>query len=84
AYRERLNRSGQDVRYVFLHGPRDVILSRIEARRDHFMPPGLLDSQLATLEAPSSSENAIAFDIAVPIEIIVRQAIARFTTQGPD
>lgn len=36
---------------VHLAGERALIAARMAARR-HLMPPGLLDSQFATLEAP--------------------------------
>ena len=51
------------MRLVHLTGPRELLSERITRRRDHFMPPGLLDSQLATLEPPGEDEG-----IAVSIE----------------
>lgn len=52
AYRQVLR--GEDtsaqVRFVLLDGPRELIAQRIGARQGHYMPPTLLDSQLATLE----------------------------------
>lgn len=44
------------VRFVFLDVPRDVARARLAARRGHYMPPSLLDSQLATLERPGPDE----------------------------
>jgi len=41
---------------VLLNGPREVIFSRMAARRDHYMPTSLLDSQLATLKQPQPNE----------------------------
>ncbi len=37
---------------VYLHGSYDLIDSRMKARENHFMPPGLLASQFETLEEP--------------------------------
>jgi len=56
AYRDRL-RTGivAPVRFVLLDVPIDELRRRVAAR-DHFMPPGLLDSQLATLEWPDDDE----------------------------
>jgi gluconokinase len=56
AYRDRL-RAGitTPVRFVLLDVPIDELRRRV-ATRDHFMPPGLLDSQLATLEWPGADE----------------------------
>jgi gluconokinase len=49
--------------FVFLNGPREVIAARMARRADHFMPPALLNSQLATLEPPAADENVLAVDL---------------------
>jgi len=36
--------------FVHLRGEQALILERMNARSDHFMPPSLLDSQYSTLE----------------------------------
>ena len=74
-YRDRLARAGDVVTFVHLAGDRDTILQRMRARADHFMPPALLESQLATLEAPSGDESAVHIEITAPIDQIARQAI---------
>lgn len=62
AYRERLRRGiGAPVRFVLLDPCRDRLAARLAARPGHFMPPSLLDSQLATLERPLPEEDALAF-----------------------
>jgi carbohydrate kinase (thermoresistant glucokinase family) len=67
-YRNQLT-EGLTVRFVYLHGTRDQLLARIEARRDHFMKPAMLDGQLATLEVPEtgSGSTTIAVDIGLPL-----------------
>lgn len=59
-YRDRL-RAGifPPPLFVFLDPPVAELERRLAARRDHFMPPGLLHSQLTALERPSPSEDAI-------------------------
>jgi carbohydrate kinase (thermoresistant glucokinase family) len=74
AYREHLSRVGTSVRFIYLAGNRDIIEQRMQARTNHFMPPGLLDSQIATLEPPDSTEPAHTFDISMPVEKIARMA----------
>jgi len=64
AYRDRLARAG-DVRFVYLKGDRDTIAARLASRSGHYMPPTLLDSQLATLEEPT---DAIVVDIRLSAE----------------
>jgi carbohydrate kinase (thermoresistant glucokinase family) len=63
------------VKFVHLHGSREVLQQRIAARKGHFMPPSLLDSQLATLELPGADEEAISIDIDQSAERIVAEAL---------
>jgi gluconokinase len=53
----------KEVVFVHLHGSREQLLARLTARQSHYMPPSLLDSQLADLEPPGEDEHAIAIDI---------------------
>lgn len=77
AYREHIAaRAARPVAFVFLDGNRELLESRIAARKGHFMPPSLLASQLATLERPAADEQAKAFDIARSVEEIVEEASA--------
>ena len=75
-YRERLKGVYGDVTFVHLAGNRDLIEARMAARKNHFMPLGLLDSQFATLEPPSSDEPAIVVSVAGTPETIVADVIA--------
>jgi len=54
-YRHRLLSGINEVRIVWLDPPRDLLETRLRARIGHFMNPKLLDSQLATLEAPQGA-----------------------------
>ncbi len=51
-YRDKLRAHDHaaNLRFVLLDGSRELIATRITARKGHFMPPSLLESQLATLE----------------------------------
>lgn len=69
-YRDALRRGG-DLAFVHLHGDRDLLAGRIAARTDHFMPPALLDSQLATLEPVASDETGLVVDVAQAPDRIV-------------
>src|SRR6185437_6910211 len=63
AYRDILVHGRGDVRIVFLDGTQDLIAARLAARKGHFMPPGLLDSQFATLQPPDPAEKAVTVSI---------------------
>lgn len=64
AYRAILIGDRSDVVLVYLRGSRRLIAQRMAARRDHFMPPALLDSQFATLEEPGADEHPIVVPVA--------------------
>lgn len=64
AYRDVLREAAPDVRFVHLTGTREQLASRLSHRLDHFMPATLLDTQLATLEAPGDDEGAVVLDVA--------------------
>ena len=67
------NTQSADVRLVFLEGDFDLIDARLKARKGHFMPPALLQSQFAALEVPAADEHAITVSIdATPEEIAAR------------
>jgi carbohydrate kinase (thermoresistant glucokinase family) len=54
--------------FVYLRGSYETILARMKSRSGHFMNPGLLKSQIDTLEEPS---DAIIVDIELPLNEIV-------------
>jgi gluconokinase len=79
AYRDRIRAAaGGDVAFVHLSGSRSLIAARMGARPDHFMPPSLLDSQFAALEAPTADEDAITIDVDRPLADIVSLIIGAF------
>lgn len=64
SYRDFLRSiAGDDLVIVMLHGPKELIASRLAGRVDHFMPASLLDSQFEALEWPGPEENPILADI---------------------
>jgi gluconokinase len=82
AYRNILVHGRDDVRIVFLDGTQPLIAARLAARKGHFMPPGLLESQFGTLEPPTADENHIIVSIDAPVETIVDD-IVRQLGLGP-
>ena len=76
-YRAVLVGDRPDVAIVYLRGPKALIANRMSGRRNHFMPPGLLDSQIATLEPPEADEHPITVDAALPPKRIVEAVVAR-------
>jgi len=76
-YRDTLRSGAPDLHFVHLHGERTMLAARMAARQDHYMPASLLDSQLATLEAPGADERTITLDAGAPIETLVQTALAQ-------
>jgi gluconokinase len=77
-YREDLTAGLPEARFVWLDPPRSVLAERMAHRPGHFMPPALLDSQLATLEPPT---GVLRLDGSEPIEQAV-QTILRWLADG--
>jgi gluconokinase len=71
AYRDVLVHGRDDVRLVYLEGTQALIADRLNKRKGHFMPPGLLTSQFKTLEPPTPDERPIKVSIDVTADAIV-------------
>ncbi|GAA4216541.1 gluconokinase [Sphingomonas endophytica] len=77
AYRARLEAAaGLPLRFAFLDTGRAEIARRMRARTGHYMPPTLLDSQLATLEPPGAAERALRLDAGHAPEALCRAVLA--------
>jgi gluconokinase len=63
-YRDRLRRADPDLFFVHLDGPPELIAARLAARMQHFMPAGLLGSQIEALEPLEPGEAGAV----VPVE----------------
>jgi gluconokinase len=74
SYRDILIGERQATLLMYLRGAQNVIARRMQARKGHFMPPALLDSQFASLEEPGADERPIVVDIDGPPERVIREA----------
>jgi gluconokinase len=78
SYRDLLRSVGDaDVRFIYLAGSRALLQERMAQRRGHFMPPALLESQLAILEEPAPDERAWVCDIRQAKDVIVADLLER-------
>ncbi|MGZ3459248.1 MAG: gluconokinase [Archangium sp.] len=78
SYRERLTVDAARQRWVYLHAPRELLAERLARRRGHYMPPALLDSQLAALEPPA---DALWVDVSADPDTVVATIIQRLGLQ---
>nr|WP_294543398.1 gluconokinase [uncultured Rhodopila sp.] len=84
AYRDVLIGTRPDTVLVYLRGSKSLIAERIKARRGHFMPPALLDSQFATLEEPGPDENPVIVDVGGTPEDEIADAVRQLNARkGP-
>lgn len=74
AYRKILRGPDNDLCFVYLKGPPELIAERLKLRKGHYMNPVLLASQFETLEEPTS---AIEIDVSNTPEEIVAQIMAK-------
>jgi gluconokinase len=80
-YRDHLRAAtGGRLSFVYLEGSRELLGLRMGARTGHFMPLGLLDSQLATLEVPTGEPGVVTVSIDRPVEGIVADALEGLRT----
>jgi len=82
AYRAIVIGERSDVVLIYLKGSKELISARMQARRGHFMPPSLLDSQFETLEEPGPGENPIVLSIEPPMEAIVDELERQLDQRG--
>ncbi|WP_202845273.1 gluconokinase [Luteimonas saliphila] len=74
-HREMLRQAGLPLRFLFLHGERELIAERMRARSGHYMPVSLLDSQFTALEPPRGEADVFALDIDVAPARMLEQAL---------
>ncbi len=65
------------VRILYLHASRDLLADRLARRQGHYMPPTLLDSQLAALEEPQPDEHPIVVDVGRPPDETIEEILDR-------
>lgn len=79
-YRDAIIGDRARVRLVCLEGTQPLIAGRIAARKGHFMPASLLDSQFAALEPPTADEEAILTPIDAPVGTIVDHIVTALSS----
>lgn len=75
SYREQIGNGKPGVQIVYLHGDRATLDAHVHGRHHEFMPPTLLDSQLATLEEPAADEHVIEVDVGGTVDQTVAEVV---------
>lgn len=81
SYRDLL-RALPGTRFISLRGTPEELARRLEGRTGHFMPPGLLPSQLAALEDPSGEPDVLTLDLGPPAPALAREVGQRLGLPG--
>jgi len=78
SYRDVLRSAapGDDLFFLHLHAPFEVLEKRMAHRTKHFMPTSLLHSQFDTLEPLGEDEGGACVDVSPPLEEVVDEAVA--------
>lgn len=83
AYRDVLVHGRADVRIVYLDGTQDLIAGRLKARKGHFMPATLLESQFKTLQPPGADEHPVTVSIDASVDAIVGDILRKLAGDAP-
>ncbi len=75
-YRDLLRESDPMLRVVYLRGDHHALTTRLNRRRGHFFPRGLLETQLADLQEPAPDERPIIVLIGQSVDHIVAEILA--------
>lgn len=83
SYRDLLSAGHPSVRFCQLDAEITTLLARLEERRDHYMPPSLLSSQLETLQSLEDDEPGwrVSAEGEVP-EVVCRVLAALADEKG--
>lgn len=78
-YRDLLREGNPDVWFVHLTGSHELLARRIGARKGHFMPPALLESQFADLEPLGPDEQGVTLDVQATPDELADAALRSFS-----
>jgi carbohydrate kinase (thermoresistant glucokinase family) len=81
AYRLRILAEEPAARFVLLDVDRAELERRVAARKHHYMPASLLDSQLATLELLGAEEPGFTVHITDSSDDVVEDVLARLSAE---
>jgi gluconokinase len=87
AHRQRLREQGLQTLFLYLAAEPELLARRISARKGHFFPPGLLDSQYRDLESPVGESDVVELDAGLAPEHLLKEARSQvdcFLAQGPE
>lgn len=84
-YRDRIRAACNETRFVHLDADAARLAQQAQSRRGHFMPPTLLESQIATLEPLDVDEGGVTVQVNAPPTALATRIISElsFPTLAP-
>ena len=83
AYRDRLRAAaGPSLRFLFLKGDKELMRARVAARKNHYMPASLIDSQFAALEPPEGEGDVVTMAADADLAQTLGETIGRLMSAG--
>jgi len=79
AYRDQLRVDPEQVKFIYLKGDYDLIFTRMQARKDHYMSAEMLTSQFGDLEPP---KDAFTVEVEKPADQIVKEIEDHLSWKG--
>ncbi|MEL7022919.1 MAG: gluconokinase, GntK/IdnK-type [Pseudomonadota bacterium] len=76
AHREALRDVGLSTQFLFLDCASEVLVDRLQKRRDHFMPAELLPSQYRALEPPTDEPDIVRLNAADSLQTLLSVSLA--------
>lgn len=87
AHRQQLRDCGLNTLFLHLHAEQALIGQRMAHRKDHFMPPALLQSQFDDLQAPIDEPDVLPLDVSgslASVELLALQQLSPWLTSAPE
>jgi gluconokinase len=82
SYRDAILAEAPAARFIHLTGSHELLDERMQRRTDHFMPPSLLESQLATLEPLAADEPGLAVENVGSVDAVVTAIVASLGSEA--
>lgn len=76
-YRDRIRSAAPGTVFIHLVGSRELLMERLTNRKNHFMPPSLLESQLNTLQNLQPDEAGFSVDVGPSEAEVLAAALAK-------
>lgn len=73
-YRDRLRRLVPSLHILYLKIDPQTARERVAARKNHFMPASLIESQFADLMPPAEDEQVLVLDAGKPVATLIAEA----------